>query len=207
MKYSSTRHRFSDDLILNNESGKGIRLGDPTLYDFGWRDITGPIEVRGVAATDPSWGQVGSGPFYAYNFGIDDIVWMNFHIPHDIVPSSDIYLHAHWLPDGTDVNTVKWQFTYAYAKGFNQENFDMDTGTVITAEEAGPGVAYRHMVTETAAITIPTLTEPDGLLYVQVKRITNGGSENTDNIFMITSDVHYQSTNLTTKNKAPDFYE
>ena len=63
------------------------------------------------------------------------------------------------------------------------------------------------MVTETAAITIPTLTEPDGLLYVQVKRITNGGSENTDNIFMITSDVHYQSTNLTTKNKAPDFYE
>jgi hypothetical protein len=130
---------------------------------------------------------------------------MTFHIPHDIVPGADIHLHVHWLPSGTDVNTVKWEFSYTFAKGFDQEAFD-SAGSTISCEEAGPGVAYQHMVTETAAITISELTEPDGILHVRVKRVTNGGTDNADTIFMLTSDVHYQSTNIATIGKAPSFY-
>jgi hypothetical protein len=62
------------------------------------------------------------------------------------------------------------------------------------------------MVTETEAITIAGLTEPDGILYLHLSRITNGGTNNTDTIFVTTADVHYQSTNMPTTGKAPGFY-
>lgn len=191
-----------EDLTLDEN---GIRHGDATSATYGWADITGPIETRGVPATDPAWSQIGSGPLYAFAFSIGDAVWIPFHIPHDIA-SSTVHFHVHWLPSGTDTRTVKWQFDYMYAKGFNQEAFD-PAGATVTVEQAGPGVAYRHMVAETAGETIPTLTEPDGIVYVKLSRVTNGGSDNTDTIFVLTADLHYQSTGyISTKNKAPNFY-
>ena len=180
----------------------------PNGSEFGWKDITAPIEKRGVAATDPAWAQIGSSPFYAYKFGIDDIVWMPFHVPHDIAPDRPIFFHAHWLSDGTSTNYVTWQWTYMYARGFNQDNYTV-AGTTITATQAAPGTAYRHMVTETSGITITNLDEPDGIIYVRLSRISNTTSpqaDNTDGIFLLTSDIHYQSTGQTTINKAPNFY-
>jgi hypothetical protein len=174
------------------------------IWDNGYRDLEGSIDTR-VGATNPTWTQIGSGPFYAYAFTIGDECFITYHVPHDIVPSSDIYFHTHWTTNGTDTNTVKWQFTYSYAKGFNQEAFNT-TGTTITAEEAGSGTAYQHMVTETAGVTISGLTEPDGLIIVHIERITNGGTNNTDTVYLLEADVHYLSTNLATPNKAPDFY-
>lgn len=32
----------------------------------GWKDITAPITVRGVAATDPTWARIGTSNFWAY---------------------------------------------------------------------------------------------------------------------------------------------
>ena len=177
----------------------------PETDRFGWRDITGEVQTRGVGATDPAWTQIGSGPFSAYAFALNDVCWMAFHVPHDIVPNTDIHLHTHWLSDGTDTEAVRWEYTYTYAKGFNQAAFDT-TGTTVTAEEAASGTAYQHMVTETAAITISGLSEPDGIVYVRIRRVTNGGTDNTDTIFMLTSDVHYQSTDQSTFGKAPNFY-
>ena len=195
----------SGDLVQTGVSGEGLRLGTLAANDYGWRDITGDVELRGSPTTDPSWTIINAGPFYAYAFAVNDLVQLVFHVPHDIVPSSDIHLHAHWLTSGVDVNTVKWEWTYTYAKGFNQEAFST-TGTVITAEEAASGTAYQHMVTETTGITIPTLTEPDGLIVAICKRITNGGTDNADTVWLLTTDIHYQSTNQPTANKAPSFY-
>lgn len=189
---------------------RGI-LGSPGKYehthvvDPGWRDIVTQIVVRGTGSTDPTWAQIGGGNFFAYTFDINDRAWMGFHVPHDIVPGSDIHFHAHWLPSGTDPAVVKWEFAYTYAKGFNQEAMNA-TGTIVTAEQLAPGVALQHMVTETDAVTIPGLTEPDGIIYCRIRRITNGGTDNTDTIFLLTTDVHYLSNSLATPNKAPDFY-
>lgn len=185
-------------------------VGPTAPGSTGWRDITSEISLRGGGATNPTWSQLGSTVFYGYKFAVNDEVWMNFHVPHDILPGSDVHLHAHWIPDGTNTQPVKWQWDYAYAKGFGQAAFDLaglttDAGT-ITAEEAGPGTAYTHMVTESAAITLAGLTEPDGMITVNLTRITNGGTENTDGIFLLTSDVHYQSTGIATVGKAPNFY-
>jgi hypothetical protein len=188
---------------VSASSGDGILL-DTTAPTFGWRDITGEIVTRGVGATDPSWDQIGSSAFYAYHFALNDVCWMCYHIPHDYVPGTDIYFHVHWIPSGTNTQVVKWSVDYMYAKGHNQANFTV-AGSNTTIEQAPPGSAYRHMVSESVAITIPTI-EVDGILYVKYTRVTNGATDNTDSIFMLTSDVHYQSTNIATKNKSPGFY-
>ena len=185
--------------------------GEMFVLDEGvllkWHDLEGSIDTR-TGATNPVWTQIGSGPFYAYAF--DDITapesecWLTYHVPHDI-GSNTVYFHTHWMTDGTDTNTVKWEFTYTFAKGFDQEAFNT-TGTTVSVEQAGPGTAYQHMVAETAAVTISGMTEPDGLILVHLKRVDNGGTNNTDTVFLLEADLHYQSTNVGTTNKAPDFY-
>ena len=171
----------------------------------GWRDITSQITVRGAGAANPSWASMG-GNFSGYNFDVGDESFFSFHIPHDYQPGTDIHLHTHWLCKNTDTtNTVKWEFEYMYALGFDQEAFNT-TGTTVTAEQAS-GAQYQHMIAESAAITIPTLTEPDGIVYARIARITNGATDVANGqVFMLTSDVHYQSDSRATPGKAPDFY-
>ena len=160
----------------------------------GWRDITSEVKVRGTGGTDPTWSVINSTAFSAYKFGLSDKCWMSFHMPHDYVLGSDIYFHAHWLADGADTNSVKWEFTYSYAHGHDQAAFVLGTPDVITAEQTmqNPGIQYRHYVTETIAVTIADC-EPDGIIEVAIGRITNGGTNNGDNIFLLTCDVHYES--------------
>lgn len=188
-------------------------LGNPDIIYpesevFGWRDITGQVLVRGVAATDPTWAQIGTSAFWAYRFALNKKVWFCWHVPHDIVPDKPIFFHAHWLTDGTSTNAVTWQWEVMYAKGFNQANFAV-AGTTVTATQAAAGSAYRHMVTETQNVSISGLSEPDGIIYACLTRITNTSSpqaDNGDGVFLLTSDIHYQSTNRATIGKAPNFY-
>ena len=210
IKESNTVNYVTNTMVLPRTPGLGFKIGQwsdtgEDVSSFGWRDITGPIIVKGVGAADPSWTQVGSGPFFCYSFAVNDECWIPFHIPHDIVPNAPIHIHTHWFPSGTNTAVVKWQYTYTYAKGFNQGAYTA-AGTVITAQEAGPGIAYQNMVTETAAIAIDGLSEPDGILYLHMKRVTNGGTNNTDTIFVTTADIHYQTTGMATIGKAPGFY-
>lgn len=198
-------------MAINDGRSPGEILGNaryvyPDTDDFGWRDITGEIITRGVGATDPTWTQISTSPFYAYSFALNDVCWINYHIPHDIVPNTPIHFHAHWMTDGTDANIVKWQFEYTFAKGFNQGAFSM-TASTITAEEAASGTAYQHMVTEADAVQITGLTEPDGIIQCKVTRLTNGGTDNSDNVFLLLTDCHYQSTDHSTYGKAPSFYQ
>lgn len=182
----------------------GVKIGTDENNDYPWHDITSEVKARGVGINDPTWAQINATSFWAYDFSVDDQVWMSFHIPHDYKKGTDIYLHSHWIPDGTNANSVKWQFDYAYAHGHNQTAFDF-AGTTITAEQTVGGTQYQHYVTETAAITIADM-EPDGIIEVRVARITNGATDNTDGIFLLTADVHYQSISIGTVNRAPDFY-
>lgn len=197
-------------MVDNTDKGVGSILGNrrytyPDGSDFGWRDITGEIVTRGVGATDPTWTQIGSSVFYAYAFAVNDVCWINYHVPHDIVPNGLIHFHSHWITNGTNANPVKWQFQYTYAKGFNQAAFST-TPTTITAEEAASGTAYQHMVTESTGQQIAGLTEPDGIIQCKITRLTNGATENTDNVYLLMADLHYQSTNQGTYDKSPNFY-
>lgn len=202
------------DIILKPNKSHGLKVGSKQVVSenisstFTWRDITGQILVKGVGVNDPTWEQIAATPFWAFNFAVNDSCWMVYHIPHDIVPDADIYFHSHWISDGTETASVRWEYTYSYQKGFSQGAFNM-TGTSVYSEEASSGIAYTHMITETAGITLSGLDEPDGLILCRIKRVTNTDSphtDNSDNIYLLTADVHYQSTNIGTANKSPFFY-
>lgn len=176
-------------------------------FDYGWRDLEGTIDTR-TGSTNPTWTIIGAGPFYAYAFDYtptQDEAFITYHIPHDIVPGADIHFHIHWMTNGTSTNTVKFECTYTHAKGFDQEAFST-TGTQFNLEQAASGTAYQHMVVESDAVTIPGLTEPDGLILLHFKRVTNGGTDNADTVYVLEADIHYQSTNASTPGRAPNFY-
>ena len=175
-----------------------------TAQDGGWRDMTGqPVAQQGQAF--PAWTQMGTGPFYAYKFDVGDLLWFSYHFQHDYSLGTSVLLHAHWVADGIDTNPVNWEFSYTYAKGHNQDNYDM-TGTVITVQEAAPGNApWRHMTTEITS-EMNADYEPDGILLVRLKRITNGATDNTDAVFLLEADCHYKANTIATKNRTPNFY-
>jgi hypothetical protein len=62
------------------------------------------------------------------------------------------------------------------------------------------------MIAEVVADDALTLTLPDELILVTLKRVTNGGAENGNTVFAIAVDFHYEADRESTPNKAPDFY-
>lgn len=193
--------------VLPKTSGVGIKL-DTAAPTFGWRDLTSDITVRGIGAADPTYALYGGTVFRQFSFSAttEQEVFMTFHVPHDYVPGTAIYFHAHWSNAAATPNTgdVVWGFDYSFAKGFNQEAFPAVTS--ITVTQASPATRYRHMIAETTAITIPTL-EVDGLILVRgYRKAADAADTCTDAVFLHTMDIHYQSSNLATKGKSPNFY-
>lgn len=200
MKNADKKSRFSrigkrsltriDRLLLDNKI-------------YGWKDNFAAIVSAPVGAGTPDLFAFGpSGTVKQRRFKVNDSVYVVWHIDHDIAPNSKCYMHMHWAVSGTNVNTVKWQISYTYAKGHQQEAFPSDT--VLTLEAAPQGTAWYHMITEDeTGIVIP---EVDSLVVAEIKRVTNGGTNNSDNVFGLFADIHYLSDRETTPQKAPDFY-
>lgn len=194
-------------VAIAKTSGVGLKvdIGTPT---FGWRDITAEVDTRGTGANDPTFAVYTGTNLRSLQFSatVMQECFIVFHMPHDYVPGSAIHFHAHWSNAAATPNTgnVIWAFEYSFAKGFNQAAFPAPT--TITVTQASPATRYQHMVAETTAVTIAGL-EVDGLILVRAYRdAAAGGDTCTDAVFLHTCDVHYQSTNMATKGKAPNFY-
>ena len=146
---------------------------------------------------------------------------MEYHIPHDYLPGSDIFVHVHWSqivvdtggPAGVPGN-VKWQFDLSYAKGHGQAAFTAPVSSFVIQQASS--VQYQHMLTEVAVSTpggavdrIDTsLMEPDGVLLVRAFRIPTDVVDTLNQApFVHYVDLHYQTTGVMgTKQKAPNFY-
>lgn len=167
-----------------------------------WKDLLGPIILPASGVTIPTWTQMQNN-FWGWAFAISDRCWFTFHVGHDYAPGTPIYFHTHWTTNGVQTNAVNWSVNYSIAKGHNQSAFN-GTGTTITVAQAASGTAWKHMITETAAISSTEL-EPDSIVLVHLTRITNGATENTDVTFLLQADLHYQANRLGTGNKAFPF--
>lgn len=171
-----------------------------------WGDITSDIIAKSTGVENPTFSVIASGPQSAYKFSVNDKVWVNYHLPHSYSPNTAIYFHVHWLSDGTNTNSVVWQWTYSVAKGHGQEAFtDIATGTVVNKTQIVDGTQYKHYITEITTPIESSHFEPDSIILVQISRITNGGTDNTDNIFAFTADCHFQHDRVGTRNRNPDF--
>ena len=201
---------INGNVVLPKTTNVGIKV-DAAAPTWGWRDIIGHLNIRGSGAQDPQW-TVYNGVIYQYKFGaLNDEITMIYHLPHDYVPGTDIYMHVHWsLIIGAITENVTWEFSSIYAKGHNQAAFTT-TPLVTSVLQASSTTQYQHMIAETVISSAGgsgtlfdnALFEVDGILVVRVKLSANSG---TTWPYVHTCDLHYQSTNMATKQKAPGFY-
>ena len=190
------------DLIISLGNGR-------TKQDSsGWKDNVMPLSASGVPQVNkPLMADFGvSGSRQELAFTINDYCFIHaLHVNHDIKINGDAYIHVHWSSNGTDVNPIKWEFEIMRALGHQQDAFGAPV--TFTVEQTPQGIAWYHMIAEVSASDVMTLMEPDELILVTLKRVTNGVTENTDTIYGITVDIHYESDRDSTLNRAPDFYD
>ena len=200
---STGSEKLAGTLVLPKTTNVGIQV-DTTTPTWGWRDLMGPIDVRAGGVGNPTWATFITN-INAYRFAVNDECWINFHIPHDYVPGTDLFLHTHWAITTTSTANVTWSFDLSYAKGHNQAAFPATVNTTVV--QAGSGIANQHMIAETqitggALLTLGDI-EVDGIILAHIKLTANATGVDP---FLFCSDIHYQSSNMATKNKAPGFY-
>lgn len=220
-------------IVLPKTSGIGIKV-DTAIPTFGWRDLLGEITTRpaagGGAAALPDFVAY-RGNVYAYRFGTTapdnhlHEAFINYHIPHDYVPGSDLHFHIHWSQIVVDTGgtagvpgVAKWYADISYSKGHGTAGGAADAFnapiTVSVTQQAST-TQYGHMIAEvqftnaggTGGLIDSARIEVDGVVMVRLYRDPTDVADTLDqNTFVHYADVHYQSTNMATKQKAPNFY-
>jgi hypothetical protein len=201
--------------VMDKTSGTGIQV-DLSAPTFGWRDLEGPIRIRTTGPTAPAMATY-IGGLSQVQFSVNDEEHVEFHMPHDWVPGSDLFIHAHWSHNATTVTggTVTWGFEASYSKGHNRGAFI--TPVTTSVQGTASTTRYQHIISEVqlsasspSASQINTgVLEVDGLILVRVYLSANNITVSGGGVpepFLHFVDIHYQSSNLGTKQRAPDFY-
>ena len=213
----------SGNLVVDNPKTYGIQVDlDNPVYP--WHDMLGAIGIRGVGAADPSY-NVYQGGIRGYQFDPNEEVFIEFHVLHDYLPTSDLYIHSHWSLNGKTAagptagtvtgGNVIWGFEVSYAKGHNQAAFSTPITTYVT--QGASLTTFQHMIAEVAlSSSTPSASqldsadiEVDGVILVRCFLSENNitvASGQLPDPFLHFCDMHYQSTGVGTKNKSPDFW-
>jgi len=204
-----------DQINFNKASGSGIKV-DTASPTFPWHDIIGRVEPKASGAGSPTRTAY-IGGVYDYAFTANDQVDFSFHMLHDYAAGTDLFFHLHWSHSGTAVSgNLVVSYAATYAKGHNQANFITPaTGNVISyaTVDVATTPRYRHRIEEiqltsltpTAAQLDTAQLEVDGLILITCQ-VTSLPTVTGGNVFIHMGDIHYQSTGIGTKNKAPNFY-
>ena len=199
-------------VVVPKTSGVGIKI-DTDTPTYAWVDLLGAITYEdSTGPTRPNFDTYRGG-LKQFRFSVNDQAWIEYHIPHDYSPGSDLFVHTHWSHTATDVASggVTWGFEATYAKGHNQAAFHAPITTTVT--QAASTVQYQHMIAETqlsapsgaGGLLDSANLEPDGVILLRVYLSANNISVAEDP-FLHFCDLHMQTTNVGTKQRAPDFY-
>lgn len=200
-----------DGILMPEPAGIGIKI-DPESPDWGWHDLRSDITLTG-AASDPEFAQY-MGNIEQLQMGVGKALNVGFHIPHDYALGTDVFVHMHWSHNSALVTggVLSGFFEVSSAKGHDQAAFS--TPIVLSLNNVPAStIRYQHMIAEgrlSSAGGVGGLIrtediEPDMLLLCRLEITGNtmtGGAEP----FVHQIDLHYQSTNIATKNKSPNFY-
>lgn len=210
---------FSDlrdgvDLQVPKTQGTGLKIDSLGTPDFGWHDLNGVGDIIGLG-NDPSM-SIYRDTLPEFQFTENNEALFRFHLPHDYAMGTDIFIHVHWSHNSLIVTggSCTWAFESTYAKGHNQDTFGA-TGVVSIVQSAST-IQYQHMIAETAmSVSGGSATqfdtdnlEVDGVIltrmYLDSNDLTSSGA--VPNPFVHFVDIHYQSTGVPTKQRAPDFW-
>ena len=206
---------LSDNLVLPKTAGKGIQV-DIATPSFTWRDLKGKVTQRNIGGSKPTHA-IYRGTLRQFQFAAGKEEYFTYHIDHDHVPDSDIFLHVHWSHAGDDVSggTITIEYEISYTKGFNQGAFGASVSTTFTGTAST--TQYQHILSEIqVSAASPSANqidsndlEPDGIIEARIKITSNDITVNAGGVpdpFIHEVDIHYQSTSVGTKERDPDFY-
>lgn len=204
------------NLQVPKTQGKGIMIGPNGTETWGWRDLTAELHIHDADPDAPAATVYRAG-IKQHLFQVNDSAQVSFHLPHDYAMGTNIYIHSHWSHNATNVTGghVTWGFELIYGKGHNQGTFGLPVD--IVEQQDASTIQYQHMICEALASTPGGDTnlldtnqlEVDALIFGRVYLVANnltisGGG--VPDVFLHTVDIHYQSTGVGTKNKAPSFW-
>lgn len=204
-------------LVFDKASGNGIKV-DTTTPTFGFADLLGEVFQRNTGASKPTRA-VWKGGTFGFQFAAGKNEEFEFHIPHDYVLGTEIFLHIHWGHNKTTVTggTVTFDYELTYSKGHGQGVFGTNAISTIVSATATTA-QYSHELSEgQVSVSGGSGTqidtdglEPDGVIKATVGVNANNLTVSSGGVpdpFIHYVDIHYQSTGLIgTKGKAPDFY-
>jgi len=215
-----TEPELGGSVVLPKASGNAVKV-DLNTPTYTWRDLRSPIGVDANSG-GPSFTTFKGGikQWQFQQIGGEDEVFTEYHLDHDYVEGTDVFIHCHWAQDTVDTGgtasapgDVKWYFEVTYAKGHQQQAFVANVTTSVV--QTASGTQYMHNIAEvqlsaaspTAAQIDTDDLEPDGLFLCRVYRDAADAADTLDQPpFLLFVDLHYQSSNIGTKNKAPGFY-
>ncbi|KKN52318.1 hypothetical protein LCGC14_0614190, partial [marine sediment metagenome] len=202
-------------IVLPKTTGTGIKV-EVATPTFPWRDLLGELFARNTGANKPSRATY-IGNITQAQFAAGKEEEFEYHIPHDYVAGTDIHLHVHWSHTGATVNGGSLVFTYeiSYSKSHNQTAFPDSITDTFTGNASS--TQRQQILTEVQiSAASPSATqidsddlEPDGVLLLLFTMTTNNITVSGGGVpdpFIHYVDIHYQSTGVGTKEKAPDFY-
>lgn len=203
-------------ITIPKVAGAGIAL-DWDSPTYGWRDIIGRVQPKTSGAGTPTRATYIGGQVGQYAFIANDLYDMEFHLPHDYAIGTDIYFHVHWSHNGTSISgTAAFEVYYSYAKGHNQAAFSAEKTLSLSypTVDIATTPRYQHRIEEvimsgpsaTATLMDRDDIEVDALILATVKLTSLPTIGGGGKLFIHTCDVHYQTTNIGTKQKSPDFY-
>jgi hypothetical protein len=197
-------------------AGSGIKIGPNGSESYAWHDLVSTMHVDPSSPVAPTFATF-RGNIKGRQFDEGEEAYVEFHIPHDYVPGTDLYIHAHWAHNSTVVTggTVTFGFEITYARGWATEAFS--SSITVAAVDTASTTQYMHKIAETQFTGATDSSnsidrdriEVDGILMVRFYLDSNDittSNASTVAPFITFVDVHYQSTNVGTKNKVPSFY-
>jgi len=207
---------ITDYIIVPKASTTGMKV-DLITPTFGFADIIGDQFSKNTGGTKPTLTAY-NGVINSWQFSAGNEAYISYHIPHDYVKGTPIFLHIHWSHNSTVVTggTVTFKLTSILAKGHNQQAFQT-TPSVGTFVGTASTIQYQQIISEVLysdgtptglQIDMDNL-EPDSVIEltfeVDANNITSSAA--VPDPFVHFVDIHYQSTGIFgTKDKAPDFY-
>ncbi len=203
------------ELVFDKSNTVGIKVNTASAT-FPWRDLLGDVFARNTGASKPAFTTYRD-TLLDYQFGAGDEEYFKFHVPHDYLAESDIHVHYHWSHTGAFVTggTLTFEYEASYAKSHNGGAFPASVSGTVTGTPST--TQYQHILSEgQLSAASPSGSqidsdnlEPDGVIILRAGLQANDLTVSEGAVpdpFIHYVDIHYQSTGIGTKEKAPDFY-
>lgn len=207
---------FDDSISFPKVKGKGIFIED----EGSWVDIIGAINPKTLGTTAavllPFKGEVKSWGHYAGSTG-----HLVYHIPHNYIVGSKVYLHTHWSHNGMNIQgKLKINYEISYGRRtIPNSPFAANITTSFLLEDLNitDYPQYSHhledlLIAESSGSGTKLdadIIEPDGLIIVnyEIDTIPSIDGSEVENIpYIHTFDLHIQTNIIGTINKDPDFW-